>query len=456
MGGQTTAVQVTGFTESYKKPIFIIDGKQASPTTHCSLAIAEVTDGEALILVPESLAVMLADDVEELVEMAMNSEKLCEKFKTKLREQVDTNFKVRIVPSAGLFVSRKNFEARYSTDFDLIRASFFLIFLELLAEGRNIYFDVSSGLNVYPASGLRALYDAATYQMLENFNHLLNNVEAVSRPRIVFYGQVNTDGEVVRPRAEEIEMRVLKEFPLSVEEIERISSSVFQLNIQNPNQINRIVSQGFRSFNCLVLNIPLPLYDEKTINLIDEDVVLACEREVSQALTSSIDRKSVSRNGSQVLVERKLGLNAGFMIRLLYALALTRSLMRMIKELRGFVTEDGVPLKAIREFFLNRVYRDGGFRGWFWQNRFLLENELGTIEEAAEKLQPNQSMLLKDLLERRGSGDSRRNFFAHSGFLSEITNVTKDHVGKIYLSYKFSASEKKPSTIHDWLSLKKR
>lgn len=96
-------MQVTGYTEPCKN-IFIIDGQQAWPTTHGSEATAKLTDEEAMIPVPEGFAVILAEDVAESVDVAMNFEKI----KTRLRKHVVRNFKSsRCSQRGGLFATGK-------------------------------------------------------------------------------------------------------------------------------------------------------------------------------------------------------------------------------------------------------------------------------------------------------------------------------------------------------------
>ncbi|MEN3047872.1 MAG: TM1812 family CRISPR-associated protein [Candidatus Caldarchaeales archaeon] len=466
MAGKSVAVQVTGYHRQYRKPIFVmeLDGEErrTPPTTHFSLALAEVTDGKAVLLVPESLAVGLARDADDLEEMIRDERKLEERLLEEIggREEVE----VRAIPSSGSFSGKDGLEVRYETDPDLIQISLFSVFVELLDEGYEVFFDVSSGLNVYPAMGVRALYSAATHLLLGNLYGLLIGKYSAPNIWIAFYGQVSSDGEEVRVKLERVEPQIMKDFPLAPEDTNkgpinqlRVLCEFSGMNRENVRGVRHVISEGFRAFNCLVLNTPLPLYvtePDEIICLLDDREISKLERYLLGAVWElTRGRKVVERSGSRFVVRREAKLEFRSLTRVLGALAATRSLMRMIGELRKSMRDGWVPLSSIRRFFLESVYRDGGYRGWFRLNRHLLENELERIEEAAATCSSGEPKPLMELLGIRGSQGRRRNFFSHSGFLADVTEVRKDEGGEVLVRYSPCAS-RKGFNIRDWLTLR--
>ncbi|MCS6784407.1 MAG: hypothetical protein N3H84_06335 [Candidatus Caldarchaeum sp.] len=451
MGSAVTAVQVIGNHETYKQALFTIDGEQF-PAPLCSLAIAKKTGGKALFIVPESIATVFAQTPEECMRMLQNTDLIEEKIRNKLRAG-DVEFEIQIFPSTGTWQG-KTVTAEFKGGFENIEAAFFLLFIDLIKQGRQIYFDVSSGLNVYPAAGIRALYNAATHQILTNFDQHIKKTKTAPQHHLVFYPQVNKENQEIKPTIQPVEAKILKDFPLPREEIEKISRTLYNYINRHSNQAQSIVMEGFRAFNCLTLNTPLPLFFNDIIRFIEETEISQIENELQTAVSrAATEPESPPEGDSIVRVMRKPLKDFRYLRNVLGALALTKALMRLIKEFRNTVTETGVSLAKLEEFFLQNIYRDGGVDGWFTLNKELLTNEIKTIQQKAQGLPRNQPQMLTTISGLGGSGDHRRNFFAHSGFLADITQVTKDDNDNLHLKYSFRTSSVRCETIRKWISL---
>jgi hypothetical protein len=95
------------------------------------------------------------------------------------------------------------------------------------------------------------------------------------------------------------------------------------------------------------------------------------------------------------------------------------------------VKSTGGRLKRILEV-MGRVYRDQRLR----LNSYVLEYEDYQISEAFKEGRVlGEKCLLKDLLQLKGSGYPKRNFFAHAGLIADYTYVRRTEDGDVVLEY---------------------
>ena len=199
------------------------------------------------------------------------------------------------------------------------------------------------------------------------------------------------------------------------------------------------MSNGMRAFNCITRNTPLPLYYEKIIKKIDPREISFLEEKVAEDLKNRY-KPEIHVVNNEILIKRPSELGLSLIRRAMMSLALTRVLMRLVDEARREVDDDGwVPLEAIEKMFIDKIYDD---KREFKLNKFLLESELYKIREGGGDVYGfsiNGHRV-------GGSSNEKRNFFAHSGFLRDMTIVRKDGE-KILLKY----CEEKMERVKGWL-----
>ncbi|MEM1978704.1 MAG: hypothetical protein QXL72_07315 [Candidatus Caldarchaeum sp.] len=103
----------------------------------------------------------------------------------------------------------------------------------------------------------------------------------------------------------------------------------------------------------------------------------------------------------------------------------------------------------MKNFFVEKIY---GKAGLFRLNVDLLQFELDSIKKSSERLATDEKMTLQSLMQAGGSQNFERNFFAHSGFLKDITTLHKDKQGRLFLDYNFRNTSINSSTVQGWLS----
>jgi CRISPR/Cas system-associated protein Csx1 len=95
---------------------------------------------------------------------------------------------------------------------------------------------------------------------------------------------------------------------------------------------------------------------------------------------------------------------------------------------------------------MGRVYRDQRLG----LNSYVLEYKADQIYEAVNKgMMPGEKSLLKDLLQRKGSGNPKRNFFAHARLIADYTYVRRTEDGDVVLEYDANRLKEIISCIRD-------
>ncbi|MEM1962958.1 MAG: TM1812 family CRISPR-associated protein [Candidatus Caldarchaeum sp.] len=436
----SAVLQVIGEPKNYKKTRYVYENEPCEALL-AATAVADITGGEVILLAPESLVTSLEPDIDEACKLLENPKM----FEQKVLEQLDNGSEnhpkttVEILPSVGSFRQReKDWRINAQGTFAAIEAALFLIMKKLVKEGRNITMVVTSGLNIYPALALRTLYNILTYQLLAAYPH-----EPNPRPchKIVYHTIPTQENEEIRIETQAVETTIYNAFPLTNEEINDLGT-VYRGGLRG--NLVRCLKNGLKAFICINRNTPLPLYHEQIIEEISQECVEKLEQQVADDLRKRIEH-TVEKEKVQITIKRSTeNLPISFIRRTMMALAMTKSLMKLVKEARKNMVNGFVPLDAIKTLFIEEIYQN---RPHFTHNRHLLESEVENIEKLRDRLGETEQYLMNFLSGGKGSSDMVRNFFAHSGFLGDITYVKKDSSSRILLRY----DSERAKDVGEWL-----
>jgi CRISPR/Cas system-associated protein Csx1 len=172
-------------------------------------------------------------------------------------------------------------------------------------------------------------------------------------------------------------------------------------------------SKASLAFNAVKYNAPLVLH---YLEQPDGRKILRLLRE---ALAGIEGARSVVTEGSTVRVRRfrvSRGEVSGWVI--------TAALSTYLSEVISSVRSKDRRLKGILE--VNQKLE---------VNKYVLEHEADQIAKATEDMRPGERRLLREVLKLGGSGNPKRNFFAHAGLLADRTYVTKTEDGDVVLEY---------------------
>ncbi len=411
--------QCLGNVAAYDEKEFIVNGRTYR-SLFCSDALrkhlAEEGENVRLVLfVPESL--LVGESLDEV--------------KEKLEEKLDI-FELVAIPSVGEYVV-KGSRLRFVSSVENISASIFLHFVKMRPE--KLFVDVSTGFNVYPVSMLEAAKRYLTYRKLERIlqGDCSAKVFAVFPPPVL--KAIQTYHVEIQP----VDVKAF--FALPNANVDRIVSNTRQLSGELVNRLRDIGSnyselkRRFRTvfrelrigLNAIRLNVPLAFYEILEMGEEPEKIENEMVRFAEEFL-NAVRADDVIENFP---VD---GVNVA---NVFYSIALYRS-VRDFKE-----SLDEPEVRKILEIF-SEVYKNLGTH----VNEYFLQRDVEEILARAEKLDNGEScflgLLKYDSLRR--SGNEKRNFFAHSGFLEEYTIVEKRDSG-IYVKW----DENKKKDFKKWL-----
>lgn len=396
---KTAILQVLGDPRVYKSARYVIDGKYYS-TKFLALAIREwLGKGEIIFLVPDSLITKIESNVDEAFKILKDKKK----FKRRIEEILDgIEADILIIPSVG----------KYSEDYTVhfegsIENTIVFIFKELVKrEIDEIYADVSTGLNIYVTSMLEALRKYLAYKKLEG---ILQGKRIDSN--LAFVPQVLSEGQVVNVELQSFEVQVFFSLPnanprdICMDREMRIEISRRYRDLFK--EISEILKTLKIAFNSIKYNTPLALYS-LNLNLDVERV----KRMLLKVLDEIEDLRDVVLNDDTITVKRSI-LKSRNLINTFFAISMLSSIIEWSKGLRYPELEE-----ILRNF--GTLYKCLGLE----VNSRFLEREIEEIRELARDLRGEK--LLLELFPSGKSKDKKRNFFAHSGFLKEITLVKRE------------------------------
>ena len=432
----TTAIlQVLGDPKGYKTLRYVIDGKEYKECLS-SLAIYEWLkdcgkDAEIILLVPDSLITKIESDIDRAVELLKDREM----FRERILELLDgVEADVLMIPSVGIY------SGKYTAHFEgSVENTIIYIFKELVRRNIDeIYADVSTGQNIYTTSMLEALRKYVTYRKLR---YILQGESGISL-KLAYVPPIFVEGQEVNVELHDFDVKAFFSLPklnpkdICVDrdkriELQRKYGEFF-------DELSKDLKTLKMAFNAVKYNVPLVFYHPEILNL-DIDT-RDKESKLLNILEELEESRKIIAEGNKLIVKRNV-LNGTNVVNTFFALALLSSIIDFWRE-RIDEPELNSILKTFKELYENL--------GLDVNARFL-ERDIRGIEERAEELSGEK--LLLDLYaigndqKPKKSSDPKRNFFAHSGFLKEITRVRREE-DRILLRYDVELARK---DIVSWL-----
>jgi len=337
-------------------------------------------------------------------------------FESKLKEKGHKGFRIFEIPSLGNW-------AKFS---DVVAS----IFLKLVEERpENIIVNITTGLNIYTF----ALVDAVRrYAAYKQFERILQG--GVFEVKVASHPPPKTS-EVLKVELYDLPVMTFFSFP------ETDLDKLYEGNGKRVGEIGKRyadVKKEFReflkwlriAFNSIRYNIPLAFYEVLKLDAdpekIEEEILAYCNE----------------------YLKNKINLDLRKVTNAFYAIAMLRSFREFMNSLKEPSTDE------IKERFFE-VYKNS--RLGLGVNCYFLQNDIERIESLAAschfegkktilELEHSNSESRSTKGSKGFSKDMKRNFFAHSGFLKEWTEV--EFTGKkILLSWKKEHLKK----IVDWI-----
>jgi len=391
--------QVLGNVSNYREVEFVIEDESYKRVLS-SLAVRDWLrergiEAKVYFLVPESLIERLADGTSAPDISILQDRKEYEKL---VKEKVGEDAEYRTISSVGKF---GKYEFTGSVDHTIID-----IFRVAYEEKLDVVVgDISTGLNVYSATMIEALRKYVTYRKLEN---ALQESEKFGM-KLVFLPPV-LDARSLNVEIQEVGIKAFFDVPdVSVREAfsDKEVSRKFGREIKHLGKAMKIAKVGCNAIN---LNTPLAFYHREIVDF-DFDVENA-EKGLWKIL-DFVARPSIDPSGDGFKISRAT-IRGNAVFNLLFSLAIAKTLRKFASTL-----SDRAELRELLKAF-GEVYDRLGLK----VNRRLLERD---VEGMLDKVPDGFTGLYLELFENSGkSTDQVRNFFAHSGFLREVTFVSRE------------------------------
>ncbi|MBE8540193.1 TM1812 family CRISPR-associated protein [Geoglobus acetivorans] len=416
----TTIFQVIGKPESYQEKEFTIDGVSYT-TPLCSDALRRhlMEKGEEVdltIFVPESM--LIKDNLDT--------------FKEKLADKGIDDFETVTIPPVGRY-REQDVEVYFSGSVETIATA---IFLHLLKERPGkLFIDLSTGFNIYPVSLLEATKRYLTYRKMEKILQGSSDVDASA----IFTPPVTRTVQSYIVEIQHLDVKAFFSLPnANIDKIVKLCPESLKDELGRINRENAGLKKEFRhmfeelrlAYNAIRLNIPLTFYELLQMSYgIDE-----LERKIVRFVEKLLEPHE---NGNRV---ERFPLDGVNVSNVFYAIAMFRS----IREFRESLSEPEIDeiLEKFTEVYRNRNTGTG-------VNEYFLQRDVNEIKKHSEKLSDGETELLGMLIHGQNfykSSASKRNFFAHSGFLQEYTLVERKN-GKIILRW----AENRRKEIKNWI-----
>jgi len=276
--------------------------------------------------------------------------------------------------------------------------------------------NISTGQNVYVIALLDAVRRYATFRQLEEIlqKPKLEVKVASHQPITKEVKEANIELYPLQVRAffslPEPDIDKLYELDKNDEEDKKKRIGEIGKKYKEKKERFRKIKEKLKiAFNAIRYNIPLAFYEDELLKVIEEKEV------------DCLAEKLV-KYGMELLSE-EIKVNLVNLSNVFFALAMFKS----FNKFRNTLSEPSIDEIQLK---FPEVYESLGIG----VNSYFLHNDLEIIKKAVEEKKKPGKVALSDLLGRGMSSDLKRNFFAHSGFLKEYTEVeVKD--GKVILSW---------------------
>jgi len=391
-------LQVLGSLKDYREVEYVIEGRGCK-TLLSSIALKEWFEeagekAEIHLLVPESLVERIEGNPLELLQDH-------EKFRRKISERIGRDAEIHIIPSVGEYS-----EIIFEGSVENIIVS---IFKKLVEDGSDaVIGDVSTGQNIYAISMLEALRRYIVYRKLERIIHDGGDLNF----KLVFTPPVMKGIERIAVEFYNLDVKAF--FSLPKADVYRICKpAVMEINEKYSEllkRLNKCINALKIGFNAISMNVPLAFYHPEVLDL-DFDV-----EEMKAKLLELLDdalTPEIQQNGG-LRVRRRM-LDSNNVANIFYSLGL----MKSIKKFAESLTEP--ELSAIFEHF-SALYSKLGLGS---NTRFLQRDISSIRDRVPDGFSEVYIKCFQDDGEEHKSGDRKRNFFAHSGFLREATFIER-------------------------------
>lgn len=436
-------LQVLGDPKQYKELNYVLEGKRYKEK-FLSFAIREwLNDGDVIFLVPDSLVTRIGESCDEIYELLKDEKKLATRIADMFDEEVDCI----VLPSVGVYTANNcTVQFKGSIENTIVR-----IFKELIKRDvKEIFADVSTGQNIYTTAMVEALRKYVTYKKLGN---LLQGEESVS-VKIAYVPPVVVKDQEIHVELHDLNVKAFFDLPKcnprNLSRDGKVNGEVCKKYNEFLRNLSHTLSNLKVAFNSIKYNTPLVLYQPESVNLdLDDDINMKVRKYI-EVIEDLENRKSVTFNDGVIEVKR-FAMVERDITNTFFALALMSSIIRFVKD-------------NIREPELDEIFAT--FKNLYNNlklelNTKFLDRDIRNIKRVAKDLTGEKllSELYKDYdveeFEEKGKEDEKesdqeRNFFAHSGFLREITRIRKEGE-KIYVRYDLDEMKRKSIKIRKWL-----
>lgn len=437
----TRIIQIAGSLDKrYRELEFSIEGQRYGPYKLVASALAEHLrnagkECAVTLLVPESLIAYMASSPDEAEVLLEDRERFAEEAKRRLREVVGTDFEVMVLQGLGRYGLDQKDGQKANLEFENSIGNVSSYALVELTEhsdrDEELIFCTSTGYNAYLLAVQTALSVYYAYRTIidqasgknGSGRFVLRTAYHPPPPSEGMKMPVESEGMETPVELEETRHRAFFDFPeLSAQLVTDRTSKAIELKrrlhrLKEEMEAER--SKASLAFNAVKYNAPLVLH---YLEQPDGRKIL---RSLREALAEIEGARSVVKDGSTVRVRRfrvSRGEVSGWVI--------TAALSTYLSEVISSVRSKDRRLKGILEV-MGSVYKDQRLE----VNKYVLEHEADQIAKAAEDMRPGERRLLREVLKLGGSGNPKRNFFAHAGLLADRTYVTRTEEGDVVLEY---------------------
>lgn len=458
-------LQVLGKFEGYHLAKFEIDGKSYRASLS-SKALQEHFGKEykVLLLVPESMAQMLARSEDEALRLLSDSDGLRERVMEKVSKEglVDGPFDVLIMQSIGEYpASGHSYALVFENTVENVISSTFSQLLSLLNGAKAIIVDISTGQNLYVTSLLEAVRGVLVHEKLRSILQDRADIDV----KVAYIPPVLSKGQKVRVEFSRYDIKAFFELPIKGKNV-NLSKLVEPLHPDQGGDFSRKINEkignltmhistGRLAYNAIKYNAPLFLFHNEISNRLKRvEGILDFPKRFKEIIDElENEYKEVCKGDGKIIVRRGYRIDKDLYFNIHFHLALLNSIYNFWKcEVDGREPE----LSYIRETF-PKVYEKLGLG----LNARFLERDCNEISEKIKNYEGDltQPKLLSEIIEESSkctqkarpevkSSDDKRNFFAHSGLLSNMVMVSRRD-DRIYLKYKDDELEKMRSWIDD-------
>jgi len=423
-----------------------------------------------IFFIPESVIVSYANTIDEFQELYANPQRLIKKYWEDLIQnlqkdmdpeledsftELQKSIELKQLPSLGRYAAvqgnrqKIRYEVNFNTPFENIIME---IIFDLFEKKGKFIVDISTGFNLYvqainEAVRLLLVYDQLCYFLQEKQTlevqfsivpPIVGGFKFKEYPITLYNNPAKAFFEVPLKSAEQRGKSLisLKGRNLTNEEKKTIGKTLPKIE---GNLIN-ILKKAQIAFNALKYNTPLIFFHDQILSF--EGI----PKEIHKYLELIKDsRKIVKENEKEIKRDKTIEIQ-----RLKYDITLFKQLLFTLGILQSITTyyqtdlQNQTPtLTFIKEKF-EKLYKILNFG----QNYRFLLRDLKHIEVHSTNLSPGTKILFKNLQaspiepashttprEPAAFSDNKRNFFAHSGFLSDFLCLSKLPTGVICLHY---------------------